>query len=138
MPLPTLAAVVDRKVLRVRVLSRHPVNRLPKGMSTTWVSGLTTTGKPLAESVVQDPGIGVLVVSSGHWLSVHCVYGTGFLPVYNGRQKNDHLTRFNRGFLRLAFGLAFREADANIAPALVGDTPSRRAIDACTFLNPRI
>ena len=47
-----------------------------------------------------------------------------------------YFTRFNLGLVLLAAGLAFLDADANIAPAAFIETPSLRAIDFCTALNP--
>lgn len=57
-------------------------------------------------------------ISSCRWSALFCFLHAG--PFY--------FTRFKRGLLRLAAGDAFREEDANIAPAAFIDTPSWRLI----------
>lgn len=47
-----------------------------------------------------------------------------------------YFTRFNLGLLRLALAEAPLEADARMAPALLGEMPSRLAIEAWADLKP--
>lgn len=54
----------------------------------------------------------------------------------NQNNQISYLTRFNLGFARFAFALAFLVELASIAPACFIETPCFLAIERCTDLNP--